>query len=239
VQIRVLYFGVIRERVARTTKELVTLPPGVTVDDLVTQLCETYPALRGAIRHIKVAVNENFATPEQELTDGDEVAIIPPVAGGAGPYCLLTQEPLSVDAAISAVSGPGQGAVVVFLGVVRGEKDGRRIVGLKYEAYASMATASLRDIAGRCEALGSDVRIAMAHRFGPLSPGEVATVVAASAAHRQLAFKAARECIELLKAETPIWKKEISCDGESWIEAIEGLYGTVNWSAAVGSADAG
>jgi molybdopterin synthase catalytic subunit len=185
-----------------------------------------------------VAVNENFGTPEQVLTDGDEVAIIPPVAGGAEPYCLLTEQPLSVDAAISAVSGPGQGAVVVFLGVVRGQKDGRQIIGLKYEAYASMATASLRDIVRRCEAIGSNIRIAVAHRFGPLSPGEVATVVAASAARRGPAFKAARECIELLKAETPIWKKEISCDGESWIEAVEGLCGTgFEWSAAAGTAD--
>jgi molybdopterin synthase catalytic subunit len=234
VQVQVLYFGVIRERVAKKTKELITLPAGATVDDLVTELCATYPTFRDAVRHVKVAVNESFGAPELALADGDEVAIIPPVAGGAEPYCMLTEQPLSVDHAISAVTGPEQGAVVVFLGVVRAQKDGKQITELEYEAYKSMATASLRDIVSRCEAMGNDVHVGVAHRFGALSPGQIAVVVAASAMHRDLAFQAARQCIELLKAETPIWKKEFSSDGATWIEASEGISGSnCEWSATV------
>jgi molybdopterin converting factor subunit 1 len=236
MQIRVLYFGVIRERIARTSKESISMPADATVDDLVTKLCEAHPGLRDVLRHVKVAVNEAIGGPGHVLADGDEVAIIPPVAGGADPYCRLTDQPLSVDEAVSAVTGPEQGGITIFLGVVRSRRNGKSVTRLEYEAYGSMALASLRDIVRRCEALGPDVRVAAAHRIGALCPGELAVVVAASARRRGLAFRAAQNCVELLKAETPIWKKEIGEDGAVWVEAREGLSGTgLDWSASTES----
>jgi MoaE-MoaD fusion protein len=237
LNISVLYFGQLRERVSQTARELVALPPGATVDDLVTELCSAHPGLTAFLRHIKVAVNEAMSSPGQALQDGDEVALIPPVAGGSGPYCKLTDQPLSVDEAIAAVVGPDQGAVTLFLGFVRGRKNGADVVDIDYQAYASMARASLMDIARRCEARGPDVRVAVAHRIGMVKPGEAAVVVAASATHRALAYEVSRECIELIKAETPIWKKETRSDGVEWVEAVEGLGGTgLDWSAAAAPA---
>ena len=232
MQIQVLYFGVIRERVARTPQELVCLPAGATVDDLVSRLCDAHPELRALLRYIKVAVNENCGQPGPPGADGDEVAIIPPVAGGAEPYCRLTAEPLSVDEAIAAVSGPEQGGITVFIGVVRGKRGDELVHGLEYEAYPAMAAASMAGILRQCEALGPGLRVAAAHRIGPLRPGEIVMVVAASAPRRELAFDASRRFVELLKSQTPIWKKEFSTSGEAWVEAAEGLPGGLSWSAA-------
>jgi molybdopterin synthase catalytic subunit len=143
--------------------------------------------------------------------------MIPPIAGGADPYCRLTDQPLSVDEVLASVTGPEQGGVVLFLGTVRDHNDGKQVMRLKYEAYASMVHSSLADIINRCRSGAPGVRVAVAHRTGVLNVGDIAVIVAASAPHRAEAFDAARACIELLKQEVPIWKKEISPHGTQWI----------------------
>ncbi|MER7868947.1 MFS transporter [Streptomyces cellulosae] len=139
------------------------------------------------------------------------------VTSGTDRYCRLTDRPLSVDEVLTAVTGPGQGGTVVFIGTVRDHNNGKSVTRLEYEAYPSLALKVLTDIIRRCEATAPGVRVAVAHRTGRLEIGEPAVVLAAAAPHRAEAFEAARACIELLKEEVPIWKKEFSPDGAEWI----------------------
>jgi len=223
IKISVLYFGFVRERIAGARTESVTLPAGSTLGDLVGALCRSYPQLERMTAHLKFAVNEHLAVPAQRLADGDVVALIPPVAGGAEAYCRITDEPLSVDEVLAAVAAPSRGGSVVFIGYVRDSSSGKAVSELEYETYGPMALKSLTDIVGRCEAQASGVKVAVVHRVGRLSVGETVVVIAASAPHRAEAFQAARDCAEWLKAETPIWKKEIGPDGEVWVEAPEDI----------------
>jgi molybdopterin synthase catalytic subunit len=217
VRIEVLYFGALRERFGGVRREETTVDGGTTLDQLVDRLCEAHPALTAARGHVKAAVNEDFAAGDRVLADGDVVALIPPVAGGSSLYCRLTDQPLSVDEVLNAVTGPGQGGVVVFIGMVRDNNNDHAVTRLEYEAYPSMAVNLMADIVRRCEASAPGVRVGIAHRVGTLDVGDTAVVLAAAAPHRAEAFTAARMCIELLKAEVPIWKKEFSADGAEWI----------------------
>lgn len=217
MRIVVMCFGALRERLAGVREEKVTVDDGTTAEGLVDHLCESYPGLAQHRDHVRVAVNEDFAASNRVLADGDVVALIPPVAGGSQTYCRLSGEPLSVDEVLNAVRGPGHGGMVVFIGTVRDHNQGRSVTRLEYEAYPSMAVKVLADIIRRCEAIAPGVRVGIAHRTGRLEVGETAVILAAAAPHRAEAFEAARACIELLKEEVPIWKKEISLDGAEWI----------------------
>jgi molybdopterin synthase catalytic subunit len=217
MQIRVLYFGFIREHVAGRRDQPMSLPEGTTLKDVVDQLSAAYPGFGRVRGVVKLAVNAEIAPPGQVLLDGDVVALIPPVAGGSGAYARVTAEPLSLEQVIRSVTGPAQGGIVSFLGCVRGETDGKQVSRLEYEAYRPMAERSLAGIVARCELIAPGVRVAVAHRTGTLEVGDVAVVIAASAPHRAEAFQAARMCIELLKQETTIWKKEYGPDSEEWI----------------------
>jgi molybdopterin synthase catalytic subunit len=216
MRIVVLYFGVLREWFG-AREERTTVDGGTTVGQLVDRLCESHRGLTTVRGHVKVAVNEDFVSCDRVLADGDVVAMIPPVAGGSDLYCRLTDQPLSVDEVLNAVTGPGQGGTVVFIGTVRDHNNGHVVTRLEYEAYPSMAVNLMADIVRRCEATAPGVRVGVAHRTGALEIGETAVVLAAAAPHRAEAFEAARMCIELLKDEVPIWKKEISVDGAEWI----------------------
>lgn len=218
MDVKVLYFGVLREQFVGAREERYTLEPGATVDDLMQRISARHERFGPAVRdRIKVAVDEEFAGPWQALSPGAVVALIPPIAGGSDRYCVLTDEPLRVDPVLDAVSGPGQGGVVVFIGTVRDENDGHDVTRLHYEAYPSMVLRQLNSIIDRCEQAAVGVRVAVAHRTGTLGIGDAAVVLAASAPHRDEAFTAARSCIELLKQEVPIWKKEFSTDGAEWV----------------------
>jgi molybdopterin synthase catalytic subunit len=164
-----------------------------------------------------MAVNEAIAPTSTVLADGDTVAFIPQVAGGSDSYCRLTDQPLSVDELLAAVAAPGQGGIVVFIGNVRDHNQGHEVTHLHYEAYPAMVYRTLESIIERCEAIGEGVKVAVAHRTGNLEIGDSAVIIAAAAPHRPEAFQAARMCIELLKEETPIWKKEFSPDGVEWV----------------------
>ena len=151
---------------------------------------------------------------------GDEVALIPPVSGGAMTVApiAVSASPLSVDDALAAVRDSGFGGVVVFLGTVRDRSRGKVVTHLEYEAYAEMAEAKMREIAQRLEADHAPLRLVMHHRVGDLAIGEIAVIVAAGAPHRDAAFAAARAAIDELKTIVPIWKKEYSDDGAVWVE---------------------
>jgi molybdopterin synthase catalytic subunit/molybdopterin converting factor small subunit len=160
------------------------------------------------------AVNREYATAEHELQDGDEVALIPPVSGGA---FVVTEEPLSVEQVVAEVRDDGAGAIATFIGAPRNRSRGRDVLYLDYEAYEGMAEAMLErlaaDLTKRYELKG----VAIHHRVGRVEIGEASVVIAVSAAHRTDALAACQEAIEILKAEVPLWKKEVYEGGEEWL----------------------
>ena len=172
---------------------------------------------------VQLAVNRVVASDTQALADGDELALLPPVAGGSAPDAIrISAEPVTIAAAIEAVAGGDvggdAGAVVTFAGIVR--RRGHHlpdVVRLEYEAYREMAEAVLGEIAVEIEREWPGVRVAIHHRTGALVVGETAVVVAAAAQHRAPAFEACRAAIDRLKLRAPIWKKEIGESGEAWV----------------------
>jgi molybdopterin converting factor subunit 1 len=227
VVIQVLYFAVLRERFGRDG-ERVELRPGATVADLLAWLRERQPAFPPLERRVQIAVNRQMVPATHALTEGDEVALIPPVSGGsdvspgspaASPprRIALSTSPLSLDELVRAVEGPGQGAVATFTGNVRRHGALPDVTRLEYEAYEPMALEVLGAIAREIETEYPAVALAIHHRLGTLAVGEAAVIIAASAPHRAEAFAACREAIERLKARAPIWKKEIGADGAVWV----------------------
>lgn len=213
--IRVLYFGAAREAVGKASEE-VAPSSGMTAGALVEELCLRYPSLGRLAGHLRVAVNHEFVQPTDRVPDRAEVALIPPVAGGAGRF-RLTTDPLSLDEVVRAVSGEARGGLVTFSGVVRSETGGRRVVRLEYEAYVPMAEKKLAEIGDEAARKWPGTQVAVLHRMGTLFPGEVAVVIAAASRHRREAFRACEHVIERLKQDAPIWKKEIYEDGAVWV----------------------
>ena len=219
MNVRVRLFASAREA-AGIGHLLLELPTGATVRDAIAAITRLHP-LVGEIRQMVMARNRDYVGLDAALGDGDELALIPPVSGGAvtsDERVRVLASPLSLDAAVDAVRGPDSGGIVVFLGTVRDASRGKRVRHLEYEAYAEMAEAKMREIASTLERTHAPVRIAMHHRVGDLAIGETAVIVAAAAPHRDAAFAAARAAIDELKRAVPIWKKEYTDDGAVWVE---------------------
>jgi len=234
IRVRVLGFATAGEALG-TGEVAVELPEGSRVEDLRRRLDADHPGLAPLWPRLAVAVDGELAAAATLLTDGCEVALLPPVSGGsAEPETAapddagvdpgtgvtgLSDGPLDPAAAIAAVAGPGRGAVVVFLGTVRDRHRGRRVAGLAYSAYRPMANAVLRRIVADLEEGGEDRRAAIVHRLGEVPVGEPSVVIAVAAPHRAAAYEASRTALERLKAEAPIWKRERYADGsEAWRE---------------------
>jgi MoaE-MoaD fusion protein len=213
MSIHVLYFAGAREA-AGTARETLERAP-TTVVDLRRALTEAHPALARILPRCRIAVDQEFAGDDAPLRDGAEVAIVPPVSGGA-PRFQVVDRALALSEVVDAVSGPGRGGIVTFTGAVRGESHGKRVVRLEYEAYAPMAERKLAEI-GAEVARAHGVEVAIVHRVGVLAPGEAAVVIACAAAHRTPAFRACEACIERLKQDVPIWKREVFEDGSEWV----------------------
>ncbi|MBK7861725.1 MAG: molybdopterin converting factor subunit 1 [Archangiaceae bacterium] len=213
-RLEVRYFAAARER-AGCSAEAVELPTPATVAALTAALGARHPALAPLLKHLRVAVNHEFRGPDDALQAGDEVALIPPVAGGSGVF-RVTDAPLQLSEVVEAVSGRGQGGVVTFSGAVRDATRGRAVLRLEYEAYGEMAVKQLEAL-GAQAAQRFGARLAIVHRVGTLVPGELAVVIAASAPHRAEAFAACAFAIEELKRDVPIWKKEVYEDGDVWV----------------------
>jgi molybdopterin converting factor subunit 1 len=215
MRLKVLYFAVVRERLRRDEEEL-ELADGATADTAWRALEARHPELAGLRSVVKLAINEEFAAADRVLADGDVIALIPPVAGGAGVF-RVSDEPIGLDEVVRAVTSDEHGGVVTFTGVVRRRSRGKTIVRLEYEAYRPMAERKLAEIGAQLAAEQPGVRVAIVHRVGALAVGDVAVVIATSAPHRAAAFDACRAAIDRLKESVPIWKKEIAEDGEEWI----------------------
>ncbi len=220
IAVRTRLFARLREQ-AGTDAESVEVQAGSTVADVYDALRKLHPALETNRESVRAAVNQEFAGWDAVVANGDEVAFIPPVSGGAhavGVLFELTTAPLDARRLEAAVAHPGAGAICTFTGIVRDSSRGRSVTHLEYEAYAEMATAEMRKIAGEIAERWPQARVAMAHRTGRLEIGEASVVVAASCPHRAEAIDACRWGIDRLKESVPIWKKEHAADGTYWIE---------------------
>lgn len=220
MQVTVLLFGPLREAAGAKTLEM-RLPEGATVADLHARLAERFPAVEGLGDRLRIAVGRELAEPTAPLGEGAEVALLPPVSGGAqGPprRCTLSAEALDPAEVSARVAGPDAGGLVSFSGAVREHSRGHEIRRLEYEAYAEMAEGEMERIAAEAAERFPGARVAIAHRVGALAVGELAVVVAAAAAHRAEAFDAARYAIDALKERVPIWKKEVAADGAWWVD---------------------
>jgi len=219
IAVRTRLFARLREQ-AGVESETLELPAGSTLKDVYEALRLGHPALpdRAAVR---AALNQEFSDWTAEVADGDEVAFIPPVSGGAhgvGVLFELTEDPLDARRLEAAVAHKGAGAICTFTGIVRDTSRGRSVTHLDYEAYAEMAIAQMRKIGDEIAERWPEARVAMAHRTGKLEIGEASVVVAVSCPHRAEAIAACKWGIDRLKESVPIWKKEHAADGTYWIE---------------------
>lgn len=235
MRVHVLYFAFVRERLGRERDEVeisdlrgqIDRPAiACAVADVLAQLCAREPGLVSMLAACRVARNGEFVDVSAPVADGDELAIIPPVAGGSGgggdasplaPYVALLDAPLSVDRCLAAVERHEAGATVVFIGHVRELNRGVRVVRLDYSAYATMALAVMHRLCREIVAEIPGSSLAVEHRIGSLAIGDYAVIIAAASPHRAEAFAACRALIERLKQDVPIWKKEFGEDGAHWI----------------------
>ena len=228
VRVKVLFFGMLKD-IAGSGGEELELAEGATLGSVFDRYAAKFPELDRRRSSILLARNHEFGAAQTPLADGDEVAFLPPVSGGSGPYTeeiadpaghffALTREPIDTRALIERLQRGEDGAVVVFEGVVRNNTNGRATEYLDYECYEPMAVKTMAEI-GRQIAAGLAIgRIGMVHRLGRMEIGEASVVVVATAPHRKAAFQAALEGIDRLKKAVPIWKKEHFADGEVWVE---------------------
>jgi MoaE-MoaD fusion protein len=209
VEVTVRLFAMLRER-AGTGSLTLELPEGARVRDALDSLA-------GLAQDIPLvmAVNREYASAEQVLGAGDELALIPPVSGGstrAAPWVRVSAEALSLDALAARVRDPRAGAVVTFAGVTR------EVERLEYEAYTEMAEERMATIASEAVERHGLCAAAVEHRVGAVPLSEPSVIVAVSAPHRGDAFAGAREIIDRVKAEAPIWKKEIEGGEGRWVK---------------------
>jgi molybdopterin synthase catalytic subunit len=204
--IRVRLFAGLREQAGWSEREL----------DEIARVADVWPALDLGEEPagLLYAVNREYAERDRELRDGDEVALIPPVSGGA---FRVTEEPLSLEAVAAEVADERAGAVATFTGTVRRQSRGREVTRLEYEAYAEMAEEVMAKLAAELEQRYELCAVAIHHRVGVLGIGEASVLIAVSAPHRQDALAACTDAIDALKETVPLWKKEIYEGGEEWL----------------------
>ncbi len=226
MRVQVLLFALFREQAGQARLEL-DLPEGATVADAKTLLEKQYPVqLSGGL----AAINERLAQPGDVLRNGDELAFLPPVSGGASSVGStarpaqdmdsygLTSDVLAVQPWVDWASDDPYGAVVSFLGTTRSPNKGLHVTHLEYEAYSGMTEKVMQQIIAEMRQRWVLGRVALWHRLGRVNPGEGSILIVVSAPHRPEAFEACRYCIERVKQILPVWKKEFLPDGSHWVE---------------------
>ena len=219
MKIQLLLFGSLRESVGQSRLE-VELADGATVAIRRGWLAERSEIVEKLGGRLAASINMEVADPDDVLEDGDEVAILPPVAGGDGTAkrCTISEQELDEEEVAARVEGPDAGGVVSFIGRVRNHARGHSIEHLEYEAYPQMAEREMDKIVAAAAEKWPGTRVAIAHRVGRLAIGDAAVVVVAASAHRGEAFEACRFAIDTLKVTVPIWKREVATDGAYWVD---------------------
>ncbi len=222
MRVRVVAFATATDLLGADEIEI-EIADDATLGDLVQALHERFPALVEAWPRLAVAVNGRLARPGEApaIEDGTEVALLPPVSGGAPPDTTkpiepprLVEDKIDVDAVCRAVAGHERGATVLFLGTVRDHHAGRAVARLDYSGYRPMATAALQRIVDELEAESDGLRVSIVHRLGSVPVGTPSVAIATASPHREAAYAANRTALERLKREVPIWKREYYADGE-------------------------
>jgi molybdopterin synthase catalytic subunit len=231
MHVNVIAFGILKERLGAAATR-VELAKGATVAELLAQLSAPAadrpqaPEFGG----IAIGVNAEFAAVDRVLHEGDEVALLPPVSGGAPDaastadeedettHFALVRDPIDTERLVAAAKRPEDGAVVVFDGIVRNESHGRQTLYLDYEAYEEMALCQLKELAAQARERYAVRHVTIVHRLGHLEIGESSVVIAVASGHRAEAFAACSWIIDTLKQTVPIWKKETFADGAVWAD---------------------
>ena len=209
-------FGSLREAIGE--KELaMELDEGSTLGELRSLLAARHAVFDELGERLAASVNLEVCDLETVLAQGDEVAFLPPVSGGAG-WCTISDRELAVAEVAARVTGSDAGGIVTFVGAVRDRARGRDIEYLEYEAYPEMAEREMQRISEECAKRWPGTRVAIAHRTGHLEIGDIAVIIVAAAPHRGEAFDACEYAIDTLKQTVPIWKKEVATDGQYWVD---------------------
>uniref|UniRef100_A0A7V5CSY4 Molybdopterin synthase catalytic subunit n=1 Tax=Acidobacterium capsulatum TaxID=33075 RepID=A0A7V5CSY4_9BACT len=221
MRVRVLAFGMLREMLPSGDFSM-NLPEGCTVAQMVAQQQQESGLQNAVWQAMAVAVNREYASREQVLREGDEVALLPPVSGGSQeeslPDVSLTRDPIDAEKVLARVRHPEDGAVASFDGIVRNQTRGRQTLYLVYEAYEEMALEQMRQLAHEAKQRFAIHDVVMVHRLGRLEIGESSVLIGVCSAHRAAAFDACRWLIDTLKKTVPIWKKEHFVDGAVWAD---------------------
>jgi molybdopterin converting factor subunit 1 len=231
IRVNVLFFGAARDATGTDQAQL-NLDPPHSSSNAVEQVLNNWPALRRFGKSLLFAVNQEYARADRQISDGDELAVFPPVSGGSragstdnlstssssADFFELTTHPIDVGAVARCVVLPECGATVTLDGYAREWTRGRRTLHLVYEAYTPMAMREMQRLGSQVHEKFEIAHIGIVHRTGRLEIGETSVVIAVSAPHRRDAFEACEWAIRELKRTVPIWKKEIFEDGEVWVE---------------------
>jgi molybdopterin synthase catalytic subunit/molybdopterin converting factor small subunit len=219
MRVQVLFFGVLRDLVGGPS-EFLELREGSTVADILDHYEARVPKLREVLPTIALSVNQHYAEPGVVLGNNDEVALLPPVSGGASrmAHAAIVRERIEPQTVLDGIKRPEDGATLVFEGVVRNHTRGRRTLYLDYEAYEEMALKQMEQLAGQALGQFSVRDVALVHRLGRLEIGETSVLIVVASAHRAAGFDACRWLIDSLKKTVPIWKKEYFVDGAVWAD---------------------
>ena len=216
MRVQVLFFGQLRDLTGRSAETL-PLADRATLRDVLQHYSDKYPSIHKLASSLALSVNQEYASSDTSLRDGDEVALLPPVSGGAV-RAGITCEKIDPHEIVPSMERPEDGAIVMFDGIVRDNSRGRKTLYLEYEAYQAMALKQMEELIE--EALkkfpARDARIV--HRLGRIEIGESSVFIAVASAHRAAAFDACRWLIDALKKTVPIWKKEYFEDGAVWAD---------------------
>jgi molybdopterin synthase catalytic subunit/molybdopterin converting factor small subunit len=223
MQVRVIYFGMLKDAVGRQLDD-VSLPERSTLGDLLNDRIGHTSVIDNFRTVLAFSVNQEYAQLTTILKDGDEIAMLPPVSGGAESAvatpsrCAIVRDKINQQAIMDAIKRPEDGAISVFDGIVRGNTRGRKTLYLDYEAYEAMALKQMEQLASEAIANFKVREVAIVHRLGRLKIGETSVFIAVASAHRAAAMDASRWLIDTLKKTVPIWKKEYFHDGAVWAD---------------------
>jgi molybdopterin synthase catalytic subunit/molybdopterin converting factor small subunit len=227
MQVRVLFFGVLKDLAGRSS-DLLSLEENACAGDVISHYQQSLALNKRIFSSIAISVNQEYTRPEMKLKSGDEIALLPPVSGGtaetrpphdskqANARAIITHEIIDTAGALATMKDPNDGAAIVFEGIVRDNTRGRRTLFLDYEAYEEMAVKEMESLLARALDQFQVREATIIHRLGRIEIGETSVLIIVASAHRAAAFDACRWLIDTLKRTVPIWKKEHFEDGAVW-----------------------